>query len=200
MNKDTLISAITNYQPHLLPETKMAAAVLLFIIFDEQDNLFLILTERPPQIEFYAGDYCLPGGMREMHDKDYLQTAAREAKEELGIEEQHYEVLGQLDDFNDRYGNLVRPFVALIAQKTFELHLQASAEEVASVYWFSLTDFKNIEIDTTLERVTGRHPSYIFKRNEVFIWGLTASIMVHFENVIEGKNRLVGFIPASPSL
>ncbi len=191
MQKNLLISLIQSHPPVLQPETAMESAVLVIVIYDEHEKMSLLVTRRSNTIA-YAGDYCFPGGIKEASDLDCLQTVKREMQEELGLLEQHYQIIGQLDNFVDRHGNRVTPFVALMRKTDFAEQASVSEDEIADIYFFPLEELKNIGINAELEQVTRRHPSYLYVNNQVKIWGLTASIMVDFANIIFRQNRPVG--------
>ncbi len=190
-NKNEIISLIKDHPPITMKETPLSAAVLVLMMQDENDNLFLIVTKRSETLAMYAGDYCFPGGMREDSDKDFIITALREVEEELGIPPQLYQIIGQLDDFNDRYGNVVRPFVALINQLDFEKSYH-SDDEIETIYYFPLIELLEIKPDANLEIITRRHPSYCYVKNDVVIWGLTAAIMVLLSNIIFNLDKSLG--------
>ena len=192
MEKSLFENSIRNYQPQFLSETPHAAAILVICMEDEAKNLFLILTKRSSTLVTYAGDYSFPGGMRDENDLDFKATAQREVKEELNIDAEQYEIIGNLNDFLDRYGNLVKPFVAVINKKMFEEHYQKSLDEVESIYYFPLEELKKLDTNLDLEHITKRHPSYYYQNQDVMIWGLTASIMVHLSNIIFGLHRPIG--------
>ena len=80
---------------------------MVLLLQDETNELFLMVTKRPLHIKMYAGDYCFPGGMKESADRDLKATVVREVQEELGVKAENYQIIGQLDDFLDRHGNLV---------------------------------------------------------------------------------------------
>jgi 8-oxo-dGTP pyrophosphatase MutT (NUDIX family) len=178
------------HQPVALPETSKQSAVLIIIVYDEQEKMSLVVTKRSNTIT-YAGDYCFPGGSRDESDINFIFTAKREVKEELGILEQYYQVIGQLDDFVDRYGHRVLAYVAMMKKMDFEQHLNASSNEVAEIYFFPIEELPNIKTNDALEQVTRRHPSYLYVDQDVIIWGLTASIMVDLGNILLGLNRPV---------
>jgi 8-oxo-dGTP pyrophosphatase MutT (NUDIX family) len=184
MNKDLIISKIVAYQPQLIDETPVSAAVLVFMMYDQDENLSILVTKRPDHLATYAGDYCFPGGTRESFDPDLQATAIRETEEELGLQKNHYEVIGQLDDFVDRYGNLVRTYFAVISKDDFEQKAKNSSDEVASIFYLPLPELLKIQPDIELEKITKRHPTYRYTQDAVVIWGLTASIMVHLSNII----------------
>ncbi len=189
---NTLIKRIESYQPETLLEMSVTACVLVLLMYDDAQNMFIILTKRPVDVKTYAGDYCFPGGMRETSDVDFIATVIREVQEELGLDEHHYQFIGQLDDFSDRYGHLVRPMVALIKKQDFEKHVQLSTTEVDQVFYFPLSELGRIKQNEQIERITLRRPSYIYNGGEVLIWGLTASIMVHLSNIIYQLDKPIG--------
>jgi 8-oxo-dGTP pyrophosphatase MutT (NUDIX family) len=188
MNIETITNALSKYKPVTAPETPAAAAVLVLLIVDETDPISIVVTKRPDIIQTYAGDYCFPGGMRE-NNEDLKATAIRETMEELHIASTDYQMLGQLDDFYDRFDNLVRPFVAVMTKLRFSAQCQTSQSEIQELYFFPLGDLDKFADNNILELLTGRHPSYSYQHDAVYIWGLTASIMVHFHNVITGANQ-----------
>lgn len=175
-----------------MDETSRSSSVLALFIYDEQDNIFLLVTKRSSHLADYAGDYSFPGGMREPSDSDFIITAEREVEEEIALKKDCYELLGQLDDFNDRYGNLVRPFTAIMSKTNFETYSKKSDDEIETLYYFPIDELKKIEMDSNLELITNRHPSYRYTKDNVTIWGLTASIMVHLSNIIFGLDKPLG--------
>ena len=192
MNKNTLISKIKSYKPVLMLETPQSAAVLVILLEDVQDQLKMVLTKRSLQLPTYAGDYSFPGGMKDDTDSGLKATAIREVKEELNLAEPHYEIIGQLDDFNDRYGHLVRSFVARMTEEDFKKYYKISSTEIADIYYFDLRELAHIKEDTRLESMTRRKPSHIYTHDNVTIWGLTAGIMVHFSNIIYDLKQPLG--------
>jgi 8-oxo-dGTP pyrophosphatase MutT (NUDIX family) len=186
MDLTSIIDTLQNYQPVMQPETPHAAAVLILLMYDEDNNYHLIVTKRSESVATYVGDYCFPGGMKEMSDPDLQYTALRETGEELALQPENYQLVGQLDDFYDHYDNLVRPYIATISQHNFATLHTAAISEVAEIYYFPLENLKLINHDTKLEKLSLRYPTYSYKIDKVLIWGLTASMMVHLGNILFG--------------
>ncbi|SRR5579883_2781521 len=183
---------LSDYQPQLLPETEATAAVMIILLIDPAGHLEIVLTKRAETLLTYAGHYSLPGGLRDASDSDLYATATREVQEELFLSSDTYQRIGQLDDFLDRYGRLVRPFVVMMEKETFEKNYKFSADEIDEIYYFSATKLSQIKDDPKLHAITKRRPSYAFSEGDVFIWGLTATILVHLSNIITGENKTVG--------
>jgi 8-oxo-dGTP pyrophosphatase MutT (NUDIX family) len=184
-----LLDVISAYRCVRYPETSTAAAVLIPLVYDENENLFVVLTKRPATIATYAGDYCFPGGMREDDETDLKLTVIREVQEELAIAAPDYQFIGQLDDFFDRYDNLVRPYVATLSKSEFEKRVHVSEKEIEGIYYLPIEKLSDFNVNHTIEQMTGRSPSYSYIDNKTFIWGLTASIIVHLGNVMFGLQR-----------
>ena len=72
----------------------------------------LLLIERSATLSSHAGQLAFPGGKPEPHDRDLLETALREAEEEVGLVRSGVEVLGQLDPVPTPTGFMIVPFVA----------------------------------------------------------------------------------------
>lgn len=187
----TIIETIAAYQPVEMALTPRAAAVMVILLADEHKQLEIILTKRAASLP-YAGDYSFPGGMYEDNDIDLYTTAARELMEELNIASDAYKRIGQLDDFNDRFGNLVRPYVILMNKNDFQACYKQSDAEIETVYYFPVSRLRDIKDDPDLYVITRRRPSYSYTDNEVFVWGLTAAILVHLSNIIYQENKSLG--------
>ncbi|KAL4992073.1 NUDIX hydrolase domain-like protein [Aspergillus falconensis] len=61
------------------------AAVLLLLYADAKGDLRVVLTIRASTLSSYAGQAALPGGKSDSLDETPLQTARREAHEEIGL-------------------------------------------------------------------------------------------------------------------
>jgi 8-oxo-dGTP pyrophosphatase MutT (NUDIX family) len=87
-------------RPMLPPKgvTPREAAALL-LLFPRSDEIWLPLTVRSSRLTTHKGEVSLPGGGADPEDDGPVQTALREAQEELGIDPQGVEVLGTLTAF-----------------------------------------------------------------------------------------------------
>lgn len=189
MNEKDILEKLQNYFPNLLPATRRSAAVMLILLRDENDELEIVLTKRSETLSDYAGHYSLPGGMFEPHDIDLLETAMREVEEELNVPKQSYEVIGQLDDIHDRYGNLVRVYVSIMDKIDFTKQFRFSDSEVTEIYFFTIKKLYELKDEPALYAITRRRPSYIFTENTVFVWGLTAAILMNFFIILSSSTK-----------
>jgi hypothetical protein len=80
-----------------------------------------------------------------------------------------------------------------LMRKNDFLSMQKQAtDEIAGIYYFSLIKATAIQDNPELYGITKRRPSYAYTDNDVFVWGLTASILVHLWNIISGEERALG--------
>jgi len=180
----SILDKLSHHQPTLLDETSPSAAVMIILLVDKTDELSIVLTKRADTLPTYAGHYSFPGGMCDAEDRDLYATAVRETQEELHVSPDSYKYIAQLDDFRDRYSHLVRPYVVLMEKNEFMMKHKISAEEIVDIYLFPLIKLNQLRDDPTLHAMTKRRPSYSYTDGPVFVWGLTANILVHFSTII----------------
>lgn len=183
-NIKKIAEILTAYRPILLKETPKQSAVMVILIESIPNHLEILLTKRAATLPTYAGQYSFPGGIREAQDETLYQTAKREVEEELAVTETHYQLVGQLDDFYARDGHLVRPFVVKAAKHDFKNTLSLSEAEIERIYYLPFEQLKDFKEDPLLHAITRRRPSYSYHNEEgVFVWGLTAAILIHLWQV-----------------
>jgi 8-oxo-dGTP pyrophosphatase MutT (NUDIX family) len=105
------------------------AAVLLPLVM--RGELTLLLTERTANLSTHSGQIAFPGGRTDESDRDAVDTALREAHEEIGLPRAHVEVLGTLPTYVTGTAFIITPVVALV-KPGFEL--QPNPGEVADVF------------------------------------------------------------------
>jgi len=70
-------------------------ASVLIIIYGKDP--FVIMTEKAKTLKVHAGEIAFPGGKWCAKDKNLLETAIRETKDELCLEVSKEQVVGKLD-------------------------------------------------------------------------------------------------------
>jgi len=108
-------------------------AAVLVPIFEIGGEARVILTKRPDTMPSHQGEIAFPGGKLEPNTDADLQAAAlREAYEEIGIEPDSVEIVGELDHLvtvSARFA--LAPFVGLLADPPL---LVPHPREVTSVF------------------------------------------------------------------
>lgn len=105
------------------------AAVLLPLVM--RDELTLLLTQRTLNLRTHSGQIAFPGGRTDDSDVDAVDTALREAHEEIGLPRAHVEVLGTLPTYVTGSAFIITPVVALVRPGFV---LQPNSGEVADIF------------------------------------------------------------------
>jgi 8-oxo-dGTP pyrophosphatase MutT (NUDIX family) len=123
------------------------AAVLVPVLL-EPEGARLVYTLRRDHLQDHAGQISFPGGSMDRADGSLLETALREAKEEIDLSPDLVEVIGELEEmYIPPSGFRVSPFVGLLPpQAELVLH----PDEVEAIFAVSLDELMS---PGTLRRV-----------------------------------------------
>ena len=133
---------------HLLEELDLGdaahlAAVLAPLYEDGEGEVRVVLTKRPDTMPTHAGHIAFPGGRAHPDDTGPVETALREAHEEVGIEPASVEILGYLPPIDTvEFRPWVVPVVGRVATP---LILIPSEREVARIHTPRLSDLADQE-------------------------------------------------------
>jgi 8-oxo-dGTP pyrophosphatase MutT (NUDIX family) len=155
-------------------EPPLPAAVLVPVVM--RSELTVLLTQRTDTLSKHAGQISFPGGRVDADDATAVETALREAEEEIGLGRDFVEPIGFLDGYRTGTGFHITPVVAMV-RPGFTLTL--AADEVADVFEVPLTFLMNVANHQTHSREwRGRTRSYwAMPFDERYIWGATAGML-----------------------
>jgi 8-oxo-dGTP pyrophosphatase MutT (NUDIX family) len=149
-------------------------AAVLVPLYGWPEDPGLVFTERRHDLRRHAGEISFPGGRRD-EGEGYVETALREAEEEIGLDRADVKVVGALPPIGTFVTNYkVHPIVALIEPG---LRFEPNPTEVETVLAFDLEALRRGFAMRRLIRrgVPIRTPTYIVAEN--LIWGATARIL-----------------------
>ena len=185
--KEQIKQALHNYQKKQLNDEELKPSAVLVPIFSKEGEYHILFIKRSEQVDFHKGQSAFPGGNREPGDSELLQTALREAKEEIGLEAKDVEIVGELDDFTTlTSGYLISPFVAFIPYPyPFQLDSR-EVEELFSVPLSALMNESNFRQDyyPTGDKAG---PGYAYEYEGRIIWGATARIVKQFMELLRSR-------------
>jgi 8-oxo-dGTP pyrophosphatase MutT (NUDIX family) len=175
-----LKSALAHRPAHRAPNSDRISAAVLIPIYEANGATYIVFTERTHMVRTHKGQISFPGGSRDAGDASLLDTALRECAEEVGIERESVEIVGQLDDCPTHVSNyVITPFVGVIPWPHV---FKARETETAGIIEASITDLLDDRCVTEeTEIVDGAVvPAYYYAYRGKVIWGATARILKQF--------------------
>ena len=197
---DDLRAIFNAYQPQLLANGSAVGvggasshdhapkpAGVLVPLLIASDEWRVLLTQRTSHLTHHAGQISFPGGRVEPDDQSTTIAALREAEEEIGLDRQRVELVGQLDDYRTVTNYCVTPVVGLIADTG---ELQPDENEVAAIFDVPLSHFLNADNFERHDRVIGGRSRsfYAVPYREYFIWGATAAMLKNLASIIQAAS------------
>ncbi|KAM1108210.1 hypothetical protein ACFX2I_004908 [Malus domestica] len=164
--------------------TSKRAAILVCLFKGDDGELRVILTKRSSSLSSNPGDVALPGGKRDEADADDVDTALREAKEEIGLDPSLVNVVTVLDHIVNKRGMTVVPVIGLLSDiKAFSP--APNAAEVEAIFDAPLEMFLKDEKRREEERewMGDKYLLHYFDfeaddGKEYVIWALTAGVLI----------------------
>lgn len=160
------------------------AAVLVPVVEREQ-ALTVLLTRRTDHLHHHPGQISFPGGGVEATDVSPVMTALRETEEEIGLDPDCIELLGELPEYRTGTGFRITPVVGLV-HPPFDLTLDSF--EVAEAFEVPLSHFLDPASHQKhrMEYQGRMREYYAMPYGEYFIWGATAGILVSLYRFLGG--------------
>jgi 8-oxo-dGTP pyrophosphatase MutT (NUDIX family) len=150
------------------------SAVLVPLFTDEAGKIHAVFTRRRDDLRRHAGEISFPGGRRD-EGETLIETALREAHEEVGLPPEAVDVIGALAPVGTFVTNYaIYPFVGLI-DHGFEWTMQET--EVAEVLELRLDD---LVAGHSLKRMVRRGMAFktdVYEVGDHMVWGATARIL-----------------------
>ncbi|KAF8072179.1 NUDIX hydrolase domain-like protein [Lyophyllum atratum] len=118
----------------LHPQSKLGAVLIL--LYEQAGALRVLLTTRSKTLRTHPGQTALPGGRVDATDEDFIETAYREAHEEVGLPLNSPDIhtVAVLEPFISLYKIVVTPVVAVLTRPSLLKELKAQEGEVACIF------------------------------------------------------------------
>ena len=169
-----------------LENVKLKHAGVLLGLQQSDSGMDLILTKRTTKLKNHAGEISFPGGsFDKSHDCSIMETATREAYEEIGLPKESSEIIGFIPpQISLGTGFIVTPVIALIGNDFRPIANEDEVEEIFHVPINFFIDQSNLRHEYRIyDQIRWSVYSYTYK--QYYIWGLTAQIIRKFCSLIE---------------
>jgi 8-oxo-dGTP pyrophosphatase MutT (NUDIX family) len=158
---------------------------VLILLYPESNSILFPLIKRPDYLGAHSGQISLPGGKAE-YGENVIETALREAQEEIGVEVKNIEVLGMLTEFFVIPSNfMVTPVIGVSPGKP---DLMPDVTEVARILHGDVLELLPDEAIKTADimaagryRMTAPH----FEIEGEIVWGATAMMLNEFRWILK---------------
>ena len=156
---------------------------VLILLYPDQGKIWFPLIQRPEYLGAHSGQVSLPGGKAEAGE-DAIETALREAQEEIGIQASSIQVLGRLSDFFVIPSNfIVTPVIGFVHSIPKMVPDTVEVERIILGDVGSLMDPMAIRTKEIVAggKFTMRAP-YFDVEGQV-VWGATAMMLNEFRSI-----------------
>jgi 8-oxo-dGTP pyrophosphatase MutT (NUDIX family) len=180
---DQIQKMLSSRKRRVIEHPPFSHAAVLVPLFQKDGDCHLLFTKRSDQVKYHKGEISFPGGMVDEEDKELINTALREAHEEIGLKESDVQIIGVLDDIVTITEFIVTPIVGLFP---YPYPFKVSEVEIAELIEVPLASL--LEEDCFSEREIFRGGQkevvYAYQYGKHIIWGATARILKQFLDLI----------------
>jgi 8-oxo-dGTP pyrophosphatase MutT (NUDIX family) len=185
------LDAALSRRPRLtLDRSDLVSAAVLVPVTDH-GGPHIVFTKKTSGVPHHKGQFSFPGGLVETRDGSRVETALREAWEEIRLPAEAVEVLGLLDDTPTRATNFViTPVVGIVRDP---VEFKPDGREIERVIEVPLATLRDPAIFRTemWERDGEPHPVLFYQVSaDDLVWGATARILSQLLGLLdEGPER-----------
>ena len=161
-------------------------AAVLVPLFKKKEDCHLLFTKRSEQVKYHKGEISFPGGVVDEEDSELVNTALREAFEEIGLKERDVQIIGILDDIVTITEFIVTPIVGLFPHP---YPFKVSEGEIAELIEVPLSSLLDEDCFSEREIFRGGQNEvvYSYQYEKHIIWGATARILKQFLDLITSR-------------
>ena len=175
-----------NPEIKLPPGRKLRDAAVLVPLIEQGGEWRVILTMRSSALKHHPGQIAFPGGKQDDGDVDLIETALREAEEEIGLPRENVDVLGALPSHETVTGFTVTPIVGVLHAPFEPKPEVGEVAEVFTVPLEFLTKPENFQVQSRRWRGQRRY-YYTIPYGSYYIWGATARMLRAFADTLAAR-------------
>jgi 8-oxo-dGTP pyrophosphatase MutT (NUDIX family) len=159
--------------------TGLRPASVLLLCDPSTPGVPLLFVLRSDELRHHPGQIAFPGGGAEPFDADVVETALREAGEELGIQRDSVEVLGLLSPFSTVVSG--RWLTPVVGMQRGPIEFRTDDFEIAEWFRIDIADLMVAPHSVReIERNGMRGRVHYYEASGRVIWGVTGAILHEF--------------------
>jgi 8-oxo-dGTP pyrophosphatase MutT (NUDIX family) len=185
---ESIKKMLSSRKRRVIEHPPFSHAAVLVPLFKKEEECHLLFTKRSEQVKYHKSEISFPGGVVDEEDRELINTALREAHEEIGLKESDIQVIGLLDDIVTITEFIVTPIVGLFP---YPYPFKVSEVEIAELIEVPLSFLLNKEClsERTILRGGQNEVVYAYQYGEHIIWGATARILNQFLDLISSERK-----------
>lgn len=186
------------------PIEKFRKSSVMILLTEEKGEIYLVFEKRALSLRKHPGDVSLPGGGIEEGETP-KDAAIRETFEELNINKENFQFIGEMDYLITPFNSIIYAFVGRITTNL----IYPNKNEVDHIFKVPLKFFlenkpkkyegiikQHYKEDFPFNLINGgkdykfsskTYYQYFYKYNEYIIWGFTAMIIKRFIDIINNS-------------
>lgn len=178
------------------PPVGARRSAVLVPLFEEDGRAWVLLTRRAQHLRSHKGEVAFPGG-RQDDSESLMDAALREAREEIALDTQLVEIVGELDHLATVSSNSsIVPYVGVLPSRP--IRLEPNPAEVEAILMVTLEELLDDDVFRTelwqwqpgapvgADAVGEERPIHFFDLYGDTIWGATARMLVNLLSIITG--------------
>jgi 8-oxo-dGTP pyrophosphatase MutT (NUDIX family) len=180
---DQIGTILSSRKRRVIEHPPFSHAAVLVPLFKKGDGCHLLFTKRSDQVKHHKGEISFPGGVVDEEDLELINTALREAHEEIGLKQNDVQIIGILDDIVTITEFIVTPIVGLFP---YPYPFKVSEVEIAELIEVPLSSLLREKSFSEKEIIRGgqKEAVYAYEYEKHIIWGATARILKQFLDLI----------------
>lgn len=168
------------------PAFARMSSVLILLFPDEIGEINTAFIKRVEYEGVHSGQIAFPGGKSEEADLDQIDTALREAEEEVGVNRESIQIIGMLSNLFVPPSNYI--ICPIVAKALIKPDFLPDNYEVEEVFTVPLRHFLSPDYfgEQDILYKNGQYvkvPGYFYEKH--FIWGATAMILSELLEIVE---------------
>ena len=180
---DQIRKTLSSRKRRVVDHPPFSHAAVLVPLFKKEGDCHLLFTKRSDRVKYHKGEISFPGGVVDEEDLELVNTALREAHEEIGLNKDDVQVIGILDDIVTVTQFIVTPIVGLFP---YPYPFKVSEVEIAELIEVPLSSLLGTGCFSEKEIIRSgqREVVYAYQYEQHIIWGATARILKQFLDLI----------------